>query len=239
MRRTMKTIWPVTVSAVAIVIAAGCTSRQPEGYNHFGNLTDRIKREFEERKQPPPLAGTKREAIPHTNEEIVASADLTFLNRRNPFALHGAEYAFENQIRWGIIESKMVPTYTVGFPAPTAITPPEAIPIEPQPYRRVAGVYFGESVRAIVIMEDGRAVHVVPGDRIGEWTVKSIGPEEIVLTRQNRLPSEVRIRLEAAPPGMPGSGGGGGAPGGGGGGGGTTQPGSGGGGGRAGTPGID
>lgn len=188
--------------AIAGSFAVGCASRAPVGHTHFGNLTDKIKSEFEARKEPPPLAGTARVAIPHTKEEIVASANLVFMERRNPFALHGEEYAFENQIRANRILAKMAPTYTVMFPAPIALIPPEAIPIEPQPYRRVAGVYFGDTVRAIVIMEDGQSRHVAPGDRIGEWTVKSIALEEIVLTREGKIPSEVRVRLESAPPGQ-------------------------------------
>lgn len=185
----------------AVGFSVGCVSRSPEGFTSIPNLTENIKREFAERKVEPPLAGTERPAVPHTNPEIVASADLTFLTRRNPFTLHGEEAAFENQVRAEAQLSKMAPTYTVMYPPPVAVTPPEAVPVERQPHRRVAGVYFGETVRAIVIMEDGQARHVAPGDRIGEWTVKAISTEEVVLTREGKIPSEVRIRLESAPPG--------------------------------------
>lgn len=200
----MKTIirnpFPFIVAAAA-GLTVGCASRSPEGFTTIPNLTEKIKQEFAERKVEPPLAGTERPAVPHTNPEIVASADLTFLTRRNPFALHGEEAAFENQIRAQAQLAKMSPTYTVLYPPPVPITPPEAVPVERQPYRRVAGVYFGDTVRAIVIMEDGQSRHVAPGDRIGEWTVKAISTEEVVLTREGKLPNEVRIRVESAPPG--------------------------------------
>lgn len=212
----------------------GCAPRQEVGFSRIPNLTQKIKADFEATRVPPPEAGTPREMVPHNKEQLIASAGLTFSSRRNPFALFGEEQAFETRLRYDIILSKQTPSYSLQVAPPVETTPPEAVPLEPQPYRRVAGVFFGDTIRAVIIMEDGKSYFVSPGARLGEWTVVSIDADEVVLRREGKLPREVRVRLESAPPtGAPGGAqpggtqpsGGGRAPG--------AQPGGGGGGGAA------
>jgi bifunctional DNA-binding transcriptional regulator/antitoxin component of YhaV-PrlF toxin-antitoxin module len=70
--------------------------------------------------------------------------------------------------------------------------------IEPQPFRRLAGIMVGDSVLAIIDMGDGNLQIVRPGQQIPgtEWTVASIDEEKAVLRRSgNKKPKEVVVPL--------------------------------------------
>lgn len=152
----------------------------------------------------------------------------SFAPRNDPFALMAEERAFHiNQ------SSERVLSENGGFTMDYVEPPPPDTTevIEPQPYRRLAGVIVGESVLGLIDMGDGRPLEIIrPGQRIpnSEWTVVSIDEEKAILRRSgNRLPRQIVVRLESPPfnpnqgggggpagPGGPGFGPGGGGPGG-------------------------
>ncbi len=190
------------VAGTAALLIVGCQSKQAEPAPVVGDLTSKIKKEFEEKRVQAPMAGVPRQMIPHNKEELIASANLRFNSRKNPFSLFSEEMAFETGIRYRIILGKLAPTYSLLVPPPVEEEPEEMRPVERQPYRRVIGIYFGDSIKAMIRMEDGKSYIVTPGTRIGEWTVESIDAEKVVLVRDpSKRPSRVEVRLEAAPPG--------------------------------------
>jgi hypothetical protein len=96
------------------------------------------------------------------------------------------------------------------FEPPTPVFEEEQL--EVQPYRRLAGILVGETVSAILIMENGEPHIVKPGYRIpnSEWTVVSIDQDKAILRRGgSKKPNEITVRLESPPAGT-----GGGRPGG-------------------------
>jgi hypothetical protein len=204
-----------------------------------------LQREFAETAPEPPLAGTERQLQPMSREELIASSGVSRAARNNPFAMFGEELQFQTGIRFENILSQL--PQTEGYPyaqpmfvMPARVTPDELVEPEAQPYRRLSGIYFGDTVSAIIEMEDGKPYLIYPGSRVGdtEWYVESIDAEKAVLVRSgNREPTRIIVRLEPPPAfGLGGGGGGGGgqpAPAGGGGrgGGGFGTPGPTGGGG--------
>jgi hypothetical protein len=182
----------------------------------------------------------KQSADPKKFATLIASRSASFgPGRANPFALTQEEKDYELQQA-----SERLLTSAGGFslqyqpPAETDTVLPQ---VEPQPYRRLAGIVVGDSVLAIIDLGDGRTEIIRPGMKIPntEWTVVSIDEDKAVLRRGGKiLPKEIIVRLESPPPGtavggnggVPGVGGGGGfGPGGprGGGGGGFGAPGGG------------
>lgn len=114
--------------------------------------------------------------------------------RRDPFALLPAEIEFEKSQR----AAYFVDT-TGGFSF--RYTPPPEVDdrpvMEPQPFRRLAGIIIGDAISALIDMGDGQGFQIVrPGSKIGEWTVVSIDEEKAVLTRTgNKLPKSVEVYL--------------------------------------------
>jgi hypothetical protein len=149
---------------------------------------------------------------------MTLAANKRFGNRPDPFSLLGLEKAWEEKMSAERLASEG------GFFAPQYEPKEDEVvvePEEPQPYRRLAGVLVGETVSAIIIMEDGRAELIRPGMMIpnSEWRVVSIDEEKAVLRRATKRPRTIVVRLEVDPRGSGGgfSGGGGGNQGGGGG----------------------
>lgn len=136
----------------------------------------------------------------------------SFAPRNDPFALLGEERGFEM-----MQSSERIAAESGGFSfdyEPPVDTAPTVI-VEPQPYRRLAGVIVGESVLGLIDMGGGRLEIIRPGQRIpnSEWTVISIDEEKAVLRRSgNRLPRQITVRLES-PPYNPGQAPAGGQPG--------------------------
>lgn len=129
-------------------------------------------------------------------------ASRRFGSRPDPFALLPAELAFERSQR---AERFLQESggWSIRYTPPEEETTQDTL--EPQPYRRLAGVLVGDTVSAILIMEDGRAEIVRPGMRIpnSEWTVASIDETRAVLTRTgNRLPRQIVVNLESPPAGL-------------------------------------
>ena len=122
--------------------------------------------------------------------------------RKNPFALTQEEADYELQQT-----SERLLSTAGGFSLQYQL-PPEtdtALPfVEPQPYRRLAGIVVGDSVLAIIDLGDGRTEIIRPGMKIPntEWTVVSIDEDKAVLRRSGKaLPKEIIVRLESPPPG--------------------------------------
>lgn len=223
----------LTVAAVV----SGCGAHEPNLVPGFTktDLTGALMQEFASSEADRPLAGTARPLVPYTKEELVRRANVVFASRANPFAMFAVERTVETGIRYTNILGKL-PGYANLLPPPVEPPPIELAQPEPQPYRRLSGVYFGDTVSAIVEMGDGKPYIVSPGQRVGdtEWFVESIDAEKMILVRySNKDPRRVVVRLETPPLFQPDTGRGGGGGGGGrmGGGGAGLAPGPGGGGG--------
>ncbi len=139
--------------------------------------------------------------------------------RRDPMALLPSEVKFDASQRGEFVLQNSGGHSTM-FEPEAEIDESALDIIEPQPYRRLAGVLVADTVSAIIIMENGEAHLIRPGTMIpnSPWRVVSIDEEKAVLRRAgNRKPTQIIVRLESPP--MGGGGGvgapGGGAPGGG------------------------
>ncbi len=136
----------------------------------------------------------------------------SFAPRSDPFALMPEERSFEaRQSSERYLSTAGGFSFDYEPPTPTDDT----VILEPQPYRRLAGVIVGESVLGLIDMGDRPGLEIIrPGQRIpnSEWTVVSIDEDKAVLRRSgNRLPREIIVRLES-PPFTPNQGGGAGGP---------------------------
>jgi hypothetical protein len=117
-----------------------------------------------------------------------------FSARPDPFALQPRERAFEsNQLMEKVFQD--TGRSSIMF---TPVEEVVVVPVvEPQPYRRLAGVIVGESIMALIDMGDGKLEIIRPGQTIQGWTVASIDAEKAVLRRGgNKLPHEVVVRLQ-------------------------------------------
>lgn len=193
-------------AAVAASVLVGC-ARPAEEPAPMGDLTAQLKREFAEGAPEPPMAGRATDLKPLSREELIATAGVSRAVRNNPFALFGEELRFQTGIRFENILSQLPrnegqPYAQPMFVMPAQVTPPELVEPEAQPYRRLSGVYFGDTVSAIIEMENGRPYLIYPGSRVGdtEWYVESIDAEKAVLVRSgNKVPKRIIVRLETPP----------------------------------------
>ncbi|HWP30954.1 MAG TPA: hypothetical protein VNK96_04395 [Fimbriimonadales bacterium] len=226
-----KTLLGITCVTFAL---SGCQpSEELEPVSPVGDIVGPLKAEYQSKAAEAPMAGNPRQPLVQDKQAIVSSAGRIYASRYNPFSLKSDEAAFETQIRYNFILNKMSPSYALELVAAPPEIPIELQPMEPQPYRRVAGVIFGDSVRALIIEEGGKSYFVSPGDMIGDWLVASIDAEKVVLERDPRKrPNRLEIRVESQPAFLPSGGAPGGAGGGAPGAAGAAPPGGGGGGGR-------
>ena len=90
-------------------------------------------------------------------------------SRRDPFALQNIEKQYDTKQA----NARIAATTGAFFP-PVFVPKQEKVEIdfvEPQPYRRLAGVLVGDSVMAIIDMGDGRPMEVIrPGMQIPNST---------------------------------------------------------------------
>lgn len=128
--------------------------------------------------------------------------------RRDPFGLLPVEGQFEMSQRAAKFADENGFSFDYEAPEEKDDTPV----LEPQPYRRVAGIVVsGEGILALIDMGDGQFQTVRPGQKIGEWIVVSIDEEAVTIRRPgNKLPREIRVPLEQPAPGRGGNDGGGG-----------------------------
>ncbi|MCS6830570.1 MAG: hypothetical protein RMM08_09340 [Armatimonadota bacterium] len=69
--------------------------------------------------------------------------------------------------------------------------------LPPQPYRRVAGIMWGESVAAIIETQGDLPRVVKPGDTIDGMRVARIEPNQVVLSTLGKKPQEIAVKLGA------------------------------------------
>lgn len=153
---------------------------------------------------------------------IQIAAQMPFLTRMDPFSLLRQEVAYEKSQRAERLLAESGSWLTVWEPPPPPPATPPSAQLEPQPYRRLSGILIGDSVLAIMELENGTSIIVRPGTKIPgtEWTVVSLDADKAVLRRPGpRRPTQIIVKLENPRPGGGGGaegGGGGGMPGGGG-----------------------
>lgn len=137
-------------------------------------------------------------AEPARIQGLVASNSSRFRRRSDPFGLNGAESGFDvSQTTERFVQQggNMETMYEV---------PPQVddtVNLEPQPHRRLAGVLVGDSVLAIIDMNDGQAPRIIrPGEQIpnSEWYVVSIDGDKAVLRRKGNVkPTQITVYLES------------------------------------------
>lgn len=129
-------------------------------------------------------------------------ASRTFHPRPDPFALLPVERNFDQAQVAEKLSQEM--GYSTMYEPPVETTTEDVF--ETQPYRRLAGVLVGDTVSAILIMEDGTAVLIKPGMRIpnSPWRVVSIDEDKAVLRRAGHVrPTQITVPLETPPGGTP------------------------------------
>jgi len=123
--------------------------------------------------------------------------------RPDPFALLPEEEAYDKKQLAENLRANYGGTWPLLYEHVDTTPPPPVV--EPQPYRRLAGIIQGESVTAVIDMGDGRMITIHPGQRIEgtEWMVQSITSDYAILKRvgSRTLPQEVIVRLESPPAG--------------------------------------
>jgi len=122
-----------------------------------------------------------------------------FSTRVDPFALHPDEISYDKQQSMERVFGTMDWDTTRFTPRDDTIPQQE---VEPQPYRRLAGVIVGDSILALVDMGNGQLQLIRPGQDIDGWHVDAINSDEAVLSRSgNLLPRVIHVRLELPPEG--------------------------------------
>jgi hypothetical protein len=192
-------------------LLAGCGDVIPQlSEDDTATVTANIKPKKYDDFKPNAISGVRVDpsADPNAYKNFIAMKDFGL--RQDPFALLASEQKFD---RAQLAERLTTEAgWSIRFePKPEE---PAVLPEEPQPYRRLSGVLIGQTIMALINMEDGM-VHVVrPGMKVpnSEWTVVSIDEEKAILKREgNKRPSTIIVRLEVdagggggAPPGGPG-----------------------------------
>ncbi|GBC94617.1 hypothetical protein HRbin16_00401 [bacterium HR16] len=69
--------------------------------------------------------------------------------------------------------------------------------LPPQPYRRVAGIMWGQSVAAIIETQGDLPRVVKPGDNLDGLRVARIEPNQVVLSTLGKKPREITVKLGA------------------------------------------
>lgn len=114
--------------------------------------------------------------------------------RRDPFALLPAEIEYEKSQRAAYLVAN---SGGFGFYYDEPPVVDDRPVVEPQPYRRLAGIIVGEAITVLIDMGDGQGFQIArPGSRLGEWTVVAIDEEKAVLRRGgNKLPKTIEVYL--------------------------------------------
>jgi hypothetical protein len=207
----------ISLALTALLGVSGCSDPTAELQEMPNTASKKVKEDY----TPSAIAGIQKDLTksqdPNRLKGLIA-ATSRFGRRQNPFALATDEIAFD---RLQASERLLSEEGNMGtkFELPEDKTP-TVVAEEPQPYRRLSGVVIGDAVYAL--LEEGNTTTIIrPGMRLAnsDWRVASIDKDRAVLVRDgDRMPKEVEVRLEYAPPGMGGgaAGGGGGQQGGGG-----------------------
>lgn len=151
---------------------------------------------------------------------IAQAQTMSVATRANPFALLGTEVSYDRSQLAASLSDQMGFYSLVG----ESKTPPPQPSFQyvEEPTRRLAGVMIGETVSALIDMNEGGQMQIIrPGSVVKNaagqdtWVVESIDEEKAILRRLNReiRPTHIVVRLQTDL--GSGGGGGGGARGGG------------------------
>jgi len=161
-----------------------------------------------------PVAGVavKKRTVEGMPEGSAAYPRIRYVARADPFSVLAVERAADERARQQQLLAMLGDFQLFAEPKPKPVNP-ALIPVETQPYRRLSGIVRGEAVAAILEVPGvSDPVVVRPGDKVGEWTVRSIDNEKLVLARSgDKRPNTVEVKLEALPTNLASSGGGVGA----------------------------
>ena len=183
--------WPLL--GVLSIVAAGC-------HTDTGTYTPPQQQKL---TVPPPVAVGNPPGLPVASsklEDVVPGlvASYTPVPRSDIFALHEDEADYDVRAR----NERIVQT-TGGFFGQLFTPKIESVQVdqvEPQPFRRLAGVLVGDSVMAIIDMGNNSPMQVIrPGMQIpnSPWKVISIDEDKAVLVRGgNKLPKKIVVRLQ-------------------------------------------
>lgn len=213
--------------AITAVVLAGCTGPSEESH-----LVPKGAKPVKPHV-PAAEAGT---LVPPSDPKLYEQAKAyAVAARANPFSLRGEEVAYDRmQLAASLTETN---SWYPNVAEPKVDNKQPTFQTVEEPERRLAGVLIGESISALIDMNDGKGLQVIrPGSQLAgtsgqpEWVVVSIDEEKAILKRinPNIHPQTVVVRLQTDLPNG-GSGGGGGGQQGGGGGGRRGNPGGGGG----------
>lgn len=200
----MKNLLFPTLGLLALAVV-GCKSPESYAVPAATSAPDSAKLKEAKTFRPGSAAGVPINQ-PGANPQLWAQNEMakSFSTRPDPFALHPREKAFEiDQTSERVFDS--VGGWTVNFvPEEEKIVVPV---MEPQPYRRLAGVIVADSILALIDMGNGQLQLIRPGQEIDGWRVVSIDGDKAILRRGgDKLPHEITVRLETPPPGATGSG---------------------------------
>ncbi len=149
-----------------------------------------------------PVAGVavKKRTAEGMPEGSPAYPRIRYVARADPFSVLPVEKAADQRARQQQLLAMLGSFQLFAEPKPKPVNP-ALIPVEPQPYRRLSGIVRGEAVAAILEVPGvSDPVVVQPGDKVGEWTVRSIDSEKLVLVRTgDKRPNTVVVKLEALP----------------------------------------
>lgn len=193
----MKKLLILALGSYAAFAAVGCASLQKPYPDLAQQPPDPVMKKADSFR-PNSSAGV--DVHPAGNGTALWAALTTgraFSTRPDPFALLAKERAFEVQQTGERLYTEFGWHGVAFVPAQDVVIIPT---VEPQPYRRLAGVIVADSIMALIDMGDGQLQLIRPGQVINGWTVVSIDGEKAVLRRGgNVLPHEVTVRLEQPP----------------------------------------
>jgi len=141
--------------------------------------------------------GLKVDAAPVTEVATLVNS-VKPASRPDPFALFTPEREYDVKAHNELVFSQTGQFFPAVFvPKPIPVT---VDVVEPQPFRRLAGVLVGDSVMAIIDMGDNSPMQLIrPGMQIpnSPWKVISIDEEKAVLRRSGNVrPKEIVVRLQ-------------------------------------------
>jgi hypothetical protein len=203
----MKKLIIPALAMVAAIASTGCMDFSAGKYTPEETPAGKAKivNDAEKFRASSPAGVTIQPPSPNPVIWAQLISSRAFSTRPDPFALEPKERNYETRQTTERLFGQN--GWRVDFvPAVETVVVPV---VEPQPYRRLAGVIVGDSVLALIDMGDGQLQIIRPGQEINGWRVVSIDAEKAILRRGgNKLPHEVTVRLETPPSGFPGGGGG-------------------------------
>lgn len=185
------------LALLSLVAVVGCSGPDPDP-NAF-NPPPRKKL-----PELPPAAAEAGLKVDPSDPGLVAMAQtMSFSSRSNPFALLASEVRFDRSQLAASLNSSMGFYPLMGESQP--LPPQRTFRTVTEPNRRLAGVMIGETVSALIEMNDGSPMQIIrPGSTIKNatgqdvWIVLSVDEERAVLKRidPDVRPTHVVVRLQ-------------------------------------------